>query len=114
MGDIGTESNFTFSWKDDFDTFDYNRWEKSNDHTWGGNQSLFIDENIHFENGNLILCLTDEDNIGYVDNHPPKALWARQTENILTVRYSEEIDEPSGVELNNYSLSGVSFTNALK
>ena len=113
MGDSGTESNFTFSWKDDFDTFDYNRWEKSDDHTWGGNQSLFIDENIHFENGNLILCLTDEDNIGYVDNHPPKALWARQNENILTVRYSEEIDESSGVELNNYSLSGVSFTNAL-
>ena len=113
MGDSGTESNFTFSWKDDFDTFDYNRWEKSDDHTWGGNQSLFIDENIHFENGNLILCLTDEDNTGYVDNHPPKALWARQNENILTVRYSEEIDESSGVELNNYSLSGVSFTNAL-
>ena len=58
-GDSGTESNFTFSWKDDFDTFDYNRWEKSDDHTWGGNQSLFIDENIHFENGNLILCLAD-------------------------------------------------------
>ncbi len=112
-GDSGTESNFTFSWKDDFNTFDYNRWEKSDDHTWGGNQSLFIDENIHFENGNLILCLTDEDNIGYVDYHPPKALWARQNENILTVRYSEEIDQSSGLELSNYSLSGVSFTDAL-
>ena len=113
VGDSGTESNFTYSWKDDFDTFDGNRWEKSDDHTWGGNQSLFIDENIHFENGNLILCLTDEDNIGYVDNYPPKAIWARQNENILTVRYSEEIDESSGVELSNYSLSGASFTNAL-
>ena len=112
-GDNGTESNFTFSWKDDFDTFDDNRWEKSDDHTWGGNQSLFIDENIYFENGNLILCLTDEDNIGYVDNYPPKVLWARQNEDILTIRYSEEIDESSGVELSNYSLSGVTFTNAL-
>ena len=112
-GDSGTESNFTFSWKDNFDTFDNDRWEKSDDHTWGGNQSLFIDENIHFENGNLILCLTDEDDIGYVDNYPPKSLWARQNKNILTVRYSEEIDEFSGVELSNYSLSGVSFTDAL-
>lgn len=112
-GDSGTESNFTFSWKDDFDTFDDNRWEKSDDHTWGGNQSLFIDENIYFENGNLILCLTNEDNIGYVDNYPPKVLWARQNENILTIRYSEEIGESSGVELSNYSLSGVTFTNAL-
>ena len=51
-GDNGTDSNFTFFWKDDFDSFDNNRWEKSDDHTWGGNQSLFIDDNIFFENGN--------------------------------------------------------------
>jgi len=111
-GDTGTESNFTFSWKDDFDSFDYNRWEKSDDHTWGGNQSLFIDDNIFFENGNLILCLTNEQDIGYIDINPPKVLWARQNENTLTVRYSEEVDISSGVDLSNYSLSGVSFIDA--
>ena len=112
-GDSGTDSNFTFSWKDDFDSFDNNRWEKSDDHTWGGNQSLFIDDNIFFENGNLILCLTNEDDIGYIDINPPKVLWARQNENTLTVRYSEEVDISSGVDLSNYSLSGVSFIDAL-
>ena len=111
-GDNGTDSNFTFFWKDDFDSFDNNRWEKSNDHTWGGNQSLFIDDNIFFENGNLILCLTNEDEIGYIDVNPPKVLWARQNENTLTVRYSEEVDISSGVNLSNYSLSGVSFIDA--
>jgi len=111
-GDSGTDSNFTFSWRDDFDSFDNNRWEKSNDHTWGGNQSLFIDDNIFFENGNLILCLTNEDEIGYIDVNPPKVLWARQNENTLTVRYSEEVDISSGVDLSNYSLSGVSFIDA--
>ena len=111
-GDSGTDSNFTFSWKDDFDSFDNNRWEKSDDHTWGGNQSLFIDDNIFFENGNLILCLTNEDEIGYIDVNPPKVLWARQNENTLTVRYSEEVDISSGVDLSNYSLSGVSFIDA--
>ena len=111
-GDSGTDSNFTFSWRDDFDSFDNNRWEKSNDHTWGGNQSLFIDDNIFFENGNLILCLTNENEIGYIDVNPPKVLWARQNENTLTVRYSEEVDISSGVDLSNYSLSGVSFIDA--
>ena len=111
-GDSGTDSNFTFSWKDDFDSFDNNRWEKSDDHTWGGNQSLFIDDNIFFENGNLISCLTNEDDIGYIDINPPKVLWARQNENTLTVRYSEEVDIASGVDLSNYSLSGVSFMDA--
>ena len=111
-GDNGTDSNFTFFWKDDFDSFDNNRWEKSDDHTWGGNQSLFIDDNIFFENGNLILCLTNEDDIGYIDINPPKVLWARQNENTLTVRYSEEVDISSGVDLSNYSLSGVSFIDA--
>lgn len=112
-GDSGTDTNFTFSWKDDFDSFDNDRWEKSDDHTWGGNQSLFIDDNIFFENGNLILCLTNEDDIGYIDINPPKVLWARQNENTLTVRYSEEVDILSGVDLSNYSLSGVSFIDAL-
>jgi len=65
-----------------------------------------------FENGNLILCLTNEDDIGYIDINPPKVLWARQNENTLTVRYSEEVDISSGVDLSNYSLSGVSFIDA--
>ena len=59
------------------------------------------------------MCLTNEDDIGYIDINPPKVLWARQNENTLTVRYSEEVDISSGVDLSNYSLSGVSFIDAL-
>ena len=58
------------------------------------------------------MCLTNEDDIGYIDINPPKVLWARQNENTLTVRYSEEVDISSGVDLSNYSLSGVSFIDA--
>ena len=41
-GDVGTDSNFTFLWRDDFDYFDSTRWEKKDDHTWGGNQSFLL------------------------------------------------------------------------
>jgi len=111
-GDSGSDSNFTFLWKDDFDAFDYNRWEKSDDHTWGGNQALFIDDNIHYENGNMILCLTTTSDIGYVDHSEPKVLWSRQHNNSLNVKFSEELDTQSATEISNYSLAGISFLDA--
>lgn len=111
-GDVGTDSNFTFIWKDDFDTFDYNKWEKSHDHTWGGNQSLFIEDNIHFEDGKLILCLTSMSDTGYVDNTAPAVLWSRQYDHTLDLRFSEEITSESAVDITNYSMSGVSFLDA--
>jgi len=112
-GDTGSDSNFTFQWKDDFDTFDYNRWEKSHDHTWGGNQSLFIEDNIHFENGKMILCLTTISDIGYVDYSAPKVIWSRQYNNSLNIRFSEEVTYESAANVVNYNLAGVSFLNAL-
>ncbi len=111
-GDTGSDSNFTFLWKDDFETFDYNRWEKSDNHTWGGNQSLFIDDNIHYENGNMILCLTTTSDIGYVDYFEPKVLWARQHNNSLNLQFSEEIDIQSATEISNYSIADISFLGA--
>ena len=53
-GNMGTDQNFTFQWQDDFDFFDSTRWEKSHNHTFGGNQALFIEENIVYENGYMI------------------------------------------------------------
>ena len=111
-GDTGSDSNFTFLWKDDFDAFDYNRWEKSDNHTWGGNQSLFIDDNIHYENGNMILCLTTTSDIGYFDYSDPKVLWARQHNNSLNIQFSEEINTQSATEISNYSLADISFLDA--
>ena len=45
-GDIGTNQNFTLEWHDDFDSFDSTRWEKRHNHTFGGNQSTAIQENV--------------------------------------------------------------------
>lgn len=110
-GDIGTGANFTLLWRDDFDSYNSERWEKSHNHTWGGNQSLFIEDNIHFENGYMILCLTSISETGYVDNTPPSALWARQENNIIRIRFSEELNSLSTGNIENYSLAGANFTS---
>ncbi len=112
-GDTGTNNNFTFQWQDDFDEFDENLWEKSHNHTWGGNQSLFIEENIVFENGYMILCLTDNENIGYQDQNPPHLLWARADGDSIIVQFSEELDPETSQSINNYTIPGVSIDSAI-
>ncbi len=112
-GDTGTNNNFTFQWQDDFDEFDENLWEKSHNHTWGGNQSLFIEENIVFENGYMILCLTDNEKIGYQDQNPPHLLWARADRDSIIVQFSEELDPETSQSINNYTIPGVSIDSAI-
>tara|TARA_S200000501_G_scaffold257181_1_gene240988 strand:- start:775 stop:2580 length:1806 start_codon:yes stop_codon:yes gene_type:complete len=112
-GDTGTSNNFTFQWQDDFNEFDGNRWEKSHNHTWGGNQSLFIEDNIVFENGHMILCLTDNENIGYQDQNPPHLLWARAGGDSIVVQFSEELDPETSQNINNYTIPGVSINSAV-
>ena len=112
-GDTGTNNNFTFQWQDDFDEFDENLWEKSHNHTWGGNQSLFIEENIVFENGYMILCLTDNENIGYQDQNPPHLLWARADGDSIIVQFSEELDPETSQSINNYTIPGVSIDSVI-
>ena len=111
-GNIGTDSNFTLMWQDEFEFFDSTRWEKKHNHTWGGNQALFIEDNIVFQDGNMILCLTNPTDIGFIDNTVPSALWALHDDNNLNIRFSEEITIASAEEINNYSLPNVIFTDA--
>ena len=106
-GDVGSDNNFTFQWQDDFDEFDVNHWEKSHNHTWGGNQSLFIEENIVFQDGYLILCLTDNENIGFQDQKKPYLLWARANGDSIIVQFSEELDPVTSQTANNYTIPGV-------
>jgi len=108
-GNVGTDSNFTLMWQDDFDFFDSTRWEKSDDHTWGGNQSLFIEENVVYQDGYMILCLTNITETGFVDNTVPSALWALHHENTIDVRFSEELSLNSAEQISNYSLAEVTF-----
>ncbi|HDR04073.1 MAG TPA: glycosyl hydrolase family protein, partial [Candidatus Marinimicrobia bacterium] len=49
-GNMGTDNNFTFQWRDDFDAYDESRWGKAS-HTWNGNNCLFTPENIVYHDG---------------------------------------------------------------
>ncbi|MEL1230796.1 MAG: family 16 glycosylhydrolase [Candidatus Neomarinimicrobiota bacterium] len=111
-GDTGTENNFTFQWEDDFDDFDDNRWEISHNHTWGGNQALFIEENAIFENGYLVLCLTDNENIGFQDQEKPHLLWARADGDSIVVQFSEELDPETAQNVGSYTIPGVLINSA--
>jgi hypothetical protein len=111
-GDTGTNNDFTHQWQDDFSEFDTTRWEKSDNHTWNGNQSIFITENAVFDDGHLILCLTDDEHIGYQDQTKPYGLWARAKGDSITVRFSEELDPQTSQTVNNYVITGVSVLSA--
>ena len=106
VGDYGTDNNFTLEWADDFSDFDQTRWEKSDNHTWGGNQSILIDENAVFVDGMLVLCMTDDIHVGYVDVNPPALLWARQIGSMVMCRFSEEISAAS-TTTEHFGIAGV-------
>ena len=78
----------------------------------GGNQSTFIRENIVFEDGYLILCLTSEDNIGYQDQEKPVLLWARARGDSIMAQFSEELDPESSQNESNFSVSGANVISA--
>ena len=63
-GNAGTNNDFILLWEDNFDSWDTNRWEKAT-HTWDGNNSDFIHDNVVFMSGYMILCLTTPSATGY-------------------------------------------------
>ncbi len=114
-GNYGTENNFTPDWIDNFDSYDTTRWEKVI-HTFGGNGCDFIEENAVFDNGKLILCLTNSTDLGYTDINPPAVLWARtNSTNKVSVMFSEEVDKTDAENISKYFITstGVSITNAV-
>jgi hypothetical protein len=111
-GDIGTNQNFTHQWHDDFDSFDSTRWEKRHNHTFGGNQSTAVQENVVFQDGFMILCLTNSSETGFQDLTIPSALWARQYENTIDIRFSEELDLISSQMNSNYSIPDINILEA--
>ena len=42
-------------WQDNFDSFDYSRWLKSDGWGFGGNSSTFYSSQVYTENGALVL-----------------------------------------------------------
>jgi beta-glucanase (GH16 family) len=112
LGDTGTDNEFTLQWTDHFDSWDTSRWEKAT-HTFPGNKCDFISENCVFQNGQMILCLTDNDDLGYTDHRAPSVLWARaDVGGMVTVQFSEAVEQTSAENLSNYSVAGMTILQA--
>ena len=110
-GNYGTGNNFTHDWTDNFDEWDTNRWDKAT-HTFNGNNCDFIQENAVFDDGKLVLCLTNNTYIGYVDVQPPALVWARASTDKVLVMFSEELDQASAENISNYVITGVTINSA--
>jgi hypothetical protein len=108
----GIGDNFTLQWTDDFTSFDPLRWQKAT-HTWDGNNSQFVQENVAFNNGYMILCLTDSLHSGYgggavvdADIDPPYLISARASYQSVRVLFSEVLDRLSAETGANYIIPG--------
>jgi len=112
-GSVGSDLLFTPQWRDEFDSYDTTRWEKSIDHIWNGNLSLLIEDNAVFKDGHLILCLTDANASGVADHLPPSGIWATaQTADSIIIRFSEEVDSLTANSINTYHISGIQIISA--
>jgi hypothetical protein len=109
-GNYGTNNNFTFSWKDDFDSFDPNRWEKAT-HTWDGNNCDMLPGNINFKDGKMIMSLTKSSETGAEDRKAPVVISARAlNETKVLVYFSEEVDNLTAESADKYILAGFTPT----
>jgi beta-glucanase (GH16 family) len=105
-GNYGSNNDFTFEWKDDFNFFDETRWAKAT-HTFEGNNVDFVHENIVFENGKMIISLTTPNELGYYDKRPPSIISVRAiNEYTIHVFFSEEIDKTSAESASRYLMGG--------
>ena len=100
-GNYGTNNNFTHQWTDNFTSWDQVRWDKAT-HTFDGNNCDFVKENAAFYDGKLILCLTDNINLGYTDKVTPSPVHARILNNKITVEFNEEIEKTTAEDKNNF------------
>jgi hypothetical protein len=110
-GNIGTGNNFTLQWKDEFDSLDHNRWEKYTG-TFAGNNCDFIPENVVLQDGSMILCLTRESPLGYIDQTPPAVLWTRTLGHTIQLGFSEDVEKISAEDKSNYIISGLTIISA--
>lgn len=94
-----TTKNFALSWRDDFNSFDSNRWNKA-DWTFDGNYVDFDPANVVIQNGTLILALTTENSKGFSGTVP--------VDNAASSRSSSSIT--SSIGSSNNSISSTSST----
>jgi hypothetical protein len=94
----GIGDNFTLQWTDNCDSWDQSRWDKAT-HTFDGNNAVFVPDNVVFQKGYMILCLTMPNATGFrgnvivdLDVDPPYLVWARAEDNAFKVFFSEEVE----------------------
>lgn len=114
----GVGDNFTLQWTDDLNSFDATRWQKAM-HTWAENNCQFVQENVVFQGGYMILCITDSLHSGYsgaaivdADVDPPYLVSARASMHEVRVLFSERLDRPSAETAGNYILPGLTISGA--
>ncbi len=114
----GQGDNFTLAWTDDFDSWDLLRWDKAT-HTWFGNNALFTPDNIVFQDGYMMLCLTMPQSTGYQggavvdeDVHPPYLIWAHADVDKVQVYFSEAVEPISAETVANYVIPGITVKQA--
>ena len=111
-GDYGTENNFSHKWTDDFNVWDQSRWEKAT-HTWSGNNCDFVMANAVFKDGMMILCLTDDTNLGFQDKVKPTAKWVRfASDTLVEGKFSEKVHRITAETISKYSIPGTSILSA--
>ena len=66
---VAASNSFGNGWRDDFNSFDTNRWSKAN-WTFGENLADFDPNNVVVKNGTLVLALTREGQTGYSGTPP--------------------------------------------
>lgn len=110
-GNYGSNNNFTHQWTDNFDYWNQLRWEKAT-HTFDGNLVDFTPENCVFKDGYMILCLTDNFNLGLQDKIEPSINFARYDNNNILINFSEELDETSAENISNYFINQVVINSA--
>ena len=112
VGNYGTGNNFTLDWRDEFNSWDTSRWDKAT-HTWDGNGCDFVVDNAAFNNGKLVLCLTDKNNLGYVDKISPVLLNSVAIDNTkIQAIFSEDIDKTGAEVKSNYLINSVTINSA--
>ena len=111
-GDYGTNDNFTFSWTDNFDDWDQDKWTKEN-HTFWGNRCQFNPSNIVFQDGYLILCLTNLNNLGFNGEVPSDEIYGCMDTD--AANYNSDATQDNGscqyltyfsVDISNIDISG--------
>lgn len=114
----GEGDNFTLMWVDNFNSWDLLRWDKAT-HTWSGNNALFTPDNVVFQDGYMILCLTMPGATGYhggavVDDDVDPPYWVRARAQAASVQvyFSEAVEPLTAETAANYIIPGITVKQA--